>query len=246
MNIDLNSYYGALAKHLESVIKDNFQSLEAVSIKLVKCIKSGGSLLTFGSGHSAGFATELYHRAGGPSFVIPIFSDFLLPTVGPSIARKIERTPGLTNSLLARVSPIKNDMLWVMSQSGINSSSIDMVLEAKKYGITTVAFTSVVHSKAVKSRHESQKKLFEIADHVIDLGGAVGDACLEVAQGIWAGPLSTVLATTAAHSILVKVMSELESAGISCVYTSVNTPDGEARNLSLEKKASVRDWLLRV
>ena len=47
------------------------------------------------------------------------------------------------------------------------------------------------------------------------------------------------------HSILVAACSALEKRGMSCIYTSVNTPQGEARNKALEEVARKRDYLLK-
>jgi uncharacterized phosphosugar-binding protein len=118
---------------------------------------------------------ELYHRAGGASFVVPVFADYLMPTAGPSVVRQLERTPGVANALLSRAQPVAGEMIWISSQSGINAAVVDFAIEAKKRGLHTVAFTSLVHSRAVQSRHASGKRLFEVCDDVIDLGGAVGD-----------------------------------------------------------------------
>lgn len=109
----------------------------------------------------------------------------------------------------------------------------------------TVAFTSVAHSQAVPSRHASGKKLYEVCDQVLDLGGFVGDAAVPLDKNVAVGPLSSLTGIFIAHSILCKAMAELEHRGIRCSYTSVNTPEGEQRNSALEKAASIRDPLLR-
>jgi uncharacterized phosphosugar-binding protein len=135
-------------------------------------------------------------------------------------------------------------MLWISSQSGINGAVVDFALEAKRQGLTTVAFTSVAHSSAVSSRHPSGKRLFEVCDETVDLGGFRGDACVEVNSELKAGPLSMLTSVFLGHSILVGACAELESQGIRCTYTSVNTPEGEARNKDLEREAAKRDPLL--
>jgi uncharacterized phosphosugar-binding protein len=147
--------------------------------------------------------------------------------------------------ILDRYRPKKGEMIWLCSQSGINAAIIDLALEARKRGLVPVAFSSIAHSKAVKSRHASGKRLFEVCEETVDLGGVRGDAAVEIAPGVAAGPLSTLGAVMAAHSILVVAMARLERAGTRCVYTSVNTPEGEARNKSLEERAAERDFMLR-
>jgi uncharacterized phosphosugar-binding protein len=96
----------------------------------------------------------------------------------------------------------------------------------------------------VASRHPSGKRLFEVCDETVDLGGFRGDACVEIADGVTAGPLSMLGSVFLGHSILVAACAELESRGVRCTYTSVNTPEGEERNKELERVASERDPLL--
>lgn len=136
-------------------------------------------------------------------------------------------------------------MLWLASQSGINAAAVDVALEARKMGMYTVAFTSVVHSSAVNSRHPSGKRLFEVCDATVDLDGRVGDAAVEVREEVTAGPLSSLGSIFLGHSILVAAAKKLEEGGHRCVYTSVNTPAGEKRNKALEAAAQIRDPLLR-
>lgn len=245
-DITLSTYRETAIPHLVSVLEKNKKTLSKVTTRLVKQVKAKGSLYVAGSGHSTIFALELYHRAGGPSFVIPVIPDYLIPTVsGPSVVRVLERTSGTLSVALRQAQPRAGEMIWICSQSGINPSIVDLALESKKQGLTVVAFTSVSHSQAVESRHESGKRLFEVSDEVIDLYGVQGDAAIEVAPHVKAGPLSSLTAIFLAHSILLPVLSLLEKQGVRCTYTSVNTREGDLRNRKIEAQASKRDWRLR-
>lgn len=247
--ITAKSYAEVAIPHLSDVIKHNLKTAERIASRLVRDVESGKSLFVFGSGHSGLFPLELYHRAGGASFVIPVVADYLLPSAGPSVVRVLERTAGAATALLNRVEPRKGEMIWISSQSGINAAVVDFALECKKLGLFTVAFTSIPHSSAVKSRHPSGKRLFEICDEVVDLRGFVGDACVPVDSSekneITAGPLSMLTSIFLGHSILVSASAMLEKKGTRCIYTSVNTPEGEIRNKKLEERAKKRDFLLR-
>lgn len=243
--VNVRTYSQTALPHLESLISKNEKTMERIASQLVEDVSSGKSLLVFGSGHSSIFPLELYHRAGGASFVVPVVADYLLPTAGPPVVRILERTAGVATAILARAEPKAGEMLWLSSNSGINAAVVDLALEAKKRGMRTVAFTSLPHSQAVTSRHPSGKRLFEVCDEVIDIGGVRGDASISIAAGVAAGPLSTLSTVMLGHSILVAAIAGLEAKGIPCVYTSVNTPEGEARNVELEKVAQKRDPLLR-
>jgi uncharacterized phosphosugar-binding protein len=243
--ITIRSYSAAAIPHLGRIVEENAETMEEIAGRLVADVTAGKSLFAFGSGHAAIFTMELYHRAGGASFLIPVFADYLLPTAGPPVVRVLERTAAAANMMLARVEPRAGEMIWIASQSGINPAVVDFALEAKRRGLFTIAFTSVPHSSAVASRHPSGKRLFEVCDRVMDTGGFRGDAALEIADDVRAGALSTLGSVILGHSILTTACARLERDGVRCTYASVNTPEGEARNKAIEKSAMLRDALLR-
>jgi len=241
----IRSYADIARPHLDAILEKNHAVMEGLAREIKDLVCKGGSLFVFGSGHSSMLSMELYHRAGGANYIVPIFGSYLMPHAGPPVVRVTERTPGAAIPLLYRADPKPGEMIWIMSQSGINYASLDMALEAKKLGLKTVAFTSVEHSKKASPRHSSGKRLFEVSDSVIDLGGVHGDAAVEVSPGVFSGPLSSLGAIFLAHSIVVEANRHLEMDGHHVVYTSVNTAGGESRNVELEKKAMQRDPLLR-
>jgi uncharacterized phosphosugar-binding protein len=242
---DVRAYAAAALPELSSLLDRNAEAIERIVASLGSDVGQGRSLFVFGSGHCSIFPMELYHRAGGASFVVPIVGDFLLPTAGPPVVRVLERTPGLALSLLNRAAPNSGETLWVASQSGINAAGVDLALAAKERGLRTVAFTSVAHSRSMSSRHPSGKRLFEVCHETVDLGGVPGDALVSVGPNLTAGPFSTLSLVFLGHTILVAACARLENAGTRCVYVSVNTSEGEARNRAIEEIAKRRDPLLR-
>lgn len=241
----IKTYSTVALPHLESILDQNLKVLESIVDRVVSNVQAGRSLFIFGSGHSALLPLEVYHRAGGPSFVIPLVADYLLPTAGPPVVRILERTPGIATVLLNRAQPKPGEMVWIISQSGINGAVVDFALEARRRKLHTVAFTSLNHSRSVPSRHPSQKKLFQVCHEVVDLCGAVGDAAVTINPTLSVGPLSSLSGVFLFHSILTSATGRLEQAGVHCVYQSVNTIQGEIRNRKIEKIAQLRDPLLR-
>lgn len=240
------SYPPVALAHLSQILALNDAALAREVTHLTAAVARGEKLWIFGSGHSSILGMELFHRAGAPAFVLPVVWEGLLPTSGPTFVRRLERSPELAAALLDRHALVPGETLWIISQSGINALGVELAGLARARGQRVVAFTSLVHSKAVASRHASGKKLFEICDAVIDLGGQVGDAAVDLPGGAApVGPLSTLGAVFLAHTLLVEVSRALEAQGIACAYTSVNTPQGDAKNQALEKAASARSPLLR-
>ena len=81
---------------------------------------------------------------------------------------KFERVEGLGASILNMGDVHPGELLFIISNSGINPMPIDVALEARKRGVVTVAVTSKEHSRTVPCRHSGGKRLFEICDYVLD------------------------------------------------------------------------------
>jgi uncharacterized phosphosugar-binding protein len=85
-----------------------------------------------------------------------------------------------------------------------------MAIEAHRRGIPVIALTSLAYSHQVSSRAASGKKLYELADVVIDNCAPHGDAVVHlpgVPQPV--GPLSTVGGAAVMHAVMVGVAERL-------------------------------------
>jgi uncharacterized phosphosugar-binding protein len=171
-------------------------------------IARGGVVHTFGSGHSELISREIIGRAGGLVCVTGIID----PTAG-----FIENLPGYGTKLIERYDRqyqlIPGETVIVISNSGKNASPIDVALYAKSKGLTVAALTCMAMSRATPSQHTSGKKLFEVADHVLDNGGVPGDAIVEVGEGVSAGPTSTLIGCSVLNWLMLSVMEWLSSNG---------------------------------
>lgn len=126
----------------------------------------------------------------------------------------------------------KEDVLFIASNSGRNCAVIDAAMEAKKRGAITVAITSMNHTTQVTSRHSSGLNLYQVCDYVLDNGGEMGDASVELAgleQKI--APTSSVLDITLVNLILVNTVERLLQKGMRPpVFMSANTDAGDKAN----------------
>ncbi len=133
--------------------------------------EAGGLLQAFGSGHSLGGAKELCHRAGGfvPTKLIkePANGDY-------------ESVPGVGELFMQKVDIRKGDVVFIISNSGINPLPLEIACQAKERGAKVVAVTSVEASSHLAPKHKSGKHLYEVADVVIDNQIPDGDACIEL------------------------------------------------------------------
>lgn len=206
--------------------------IDRVADVCAECIYNGGLLYFFGTGHSHMICEEPFYRAGGLACIYPILETDLMLHEGASKSSGYERLEGLGNLVVANTNISKGDVLFIASNSGRNCAVIDAALEAKKRGAITVAITSMDHTTKVASRHSSGLKLYQVCDYVLDNGGEMGDASVELAgmeQKI--APTSSVMDITLVNLILVNTVEILLRKGMKPpVFMSANTDAGDQAN----------------
>jgi uncharacterized phosphosugar-binding protein len=123
---------------------------------------------------------ELFYRAGGLLNIQPILIDELMLHISASESTEKEREEGLAEKIFSDYAISDNDVIVIISNSGRNGVIVDMALLCKERNVKAIALTSLNHSLAGQSRHQSGKRLCEIADIVLDNCGCLGDACIDV------------------------------------------------------------------
>jgi uncharacterized phosphosugar-binding protein len=236
-------YLAELNRCLE-VLRSQGQTLERVASVIYQSFQAQGVLHVFGSGHSVMVTEELFHRAGGLAPVNPIFETHLMPHSGPRRVGPLERLKGMGEIIFKSNDFRKGEVLILISNSGINPSTVELAGLAKAAGLFTVAITSLTHSKSVPSRGD--KKLYEVVDFVIDTGTPVGDACVPIeGHDLKVAPLSSAVSIVAAELLVVQVSEMFAKAGSKPpVFQSANTPGGVERNKALEEMYRKRVPLL--
>lgn len=232
------TYYEVVRDLLERAERTQGPSLDAAAEAAAGAIAAGRLLHVFGSGHSALVAAEAFHRAGGLVPVNAILEPFLSPFAPPRQAAALERLAGIAAILLDTHRVEAGDLILIASNSGINAVSVEMALKARSRGLAVVALTSVAHSLAESPRHPSGQRLFEVADHVLDNGGAPGDAVLPVPGGppqARMGPTSGVIGAFLVNAWIVRTVERLAARGVTPpVYVSANVAGGDEHNREVE------------
>ncbi len=194
--------------------------------------EKGSKIFVTGSGHSHTFSEELYGRAGGLAFFVPILTSELTLVEHPTKSTFVERLPGYAAILFELYGCKKDDVILIASNSGRNAYPVEMALCAKEAGLKVIAVTNVKHSMATASRHPSGKRLLELADVVIDNCGDLGDAAYHL-DGVEAavGPTSSVSNSIIALLYTVEVARLLQQRGVEApVFVSANVDGGFEKN----------------
>lgn len=198
-------------------------TIASVSRLAADRISAGRVLYVFGASHAGLLVQDLFYRAGGLVPIQPILPRALMLDRKPVTETSAdERRQGAASTFLEGSSLGDGDLLLVVSVSGRNAVPVEMCLQAQARGATVVALTAMAYSASVTGR--DVPRLFEVADYVIDLPAAVGDAIIPLGNGLPpVGPVSSALGSGMLHGLMVEIASELQRRGIRPpVFASAN------------------------
>ena len=187
-------------------------------------------------------AEELFFRAGGLVRVRPILFGPLMLHEDAVASTELERRPEIADEILAGHSMQRGDILVVASNSGSNAVASRLAQRARESGVRVIAVTSVRHATASEARSSELPRVHELADVVIDNGGVVGDAAVDI-PGFdrRVGPTSTVVAAAIVNAIVAEAVQILVERGTPPeVYTSSNVEGGDEINAPLLRDAGLR------
>ncbi|MDW7682095.1 MAG: sugar isomerase domain-containing protein, partial [bacterium] len=144
----------------------------------------------------------------------------------------LERVEGYGKEIMKSYNFDPRDSMWLFSHSGINNVNIDIALEAKQIGMKVIVLGSAAAFKDKSTRHSSGKKIFEIADVVVDTCVPAEDAVVPLQNHQdKIAPISTMAFVTAVWMIIATVAERLVEKGIKLyIHPSHNVPgDSTAR-----------------
>lgn len=228
------NYIDEVQKLINNIKETQKNNINKAARVFAETIKNDKIIHVFGTGHSHMIGIEMFVRAGGLANVEAMLDNTILTNFGARKSGNIERLSGLAEVIWNDYEINEGDIMIIVSNSGRNAVPIEMAMLAKEKGIYIIALTSLNHSKSCKSRHGSGKRLFELADLVIDNCVPKGDGLLDF-DGIQSGAGSTIAGCVIVNAIVTETLNILSKEGYKLpVYVSQNL-DGYNNDEMYEK-----------
>ncbi len=231
-------YIETVKEIIEKISSDGAENIETAAELMAQTLIAGKRIYLFGTGHSHMLAEELFYRAGGLVNIQPILVPELMLHVSASESTIAERKEGIAEQIFDDYSMRENDTVIIISNSGRNGVVIDMALLCREKSLNVIALTNLTHSASGASRHKSGKRLYEIADVVLDNGGCAGDACVQV-NGVGGKicPTSTVCGALILNAVVAQAVDICAKQGFCPEHFASSNIDGgdEINNRLVEK-----------
>ena len=240
----LGSWTAEARRLLDHIEETQMEVVEQAARWCAEAIAGGGLVHLFGSGHSRIPVEEMFPRYGSfPGFhpMVELSMTFHTEVVGSNgqpQAMFIERVSGLAEVILSGFQFGEQDLMMIFSASGRAAVPVEMALGAARRGMRVVAVTSVAESSSRPASHETGRRLFEIADLVIDIGTPPGDALVTLdSLDTPVGPGSTLANVAVVNEIKVRTAELLVAVGHPPSVLTAASVVGEERSAALFTKA---------
>jgi uncharacterized phosphosugar-binding protein len=190
----LSQYFQAARTAIDTIQADQIPQIRQAAERFAQSILAGRLVHVFGTGHSRMAVEEMFPRYGSfPGFhpIVELSMTFHNPVVGANGQRQamfLENVQGFGPVLWRNFVTSPDDCLLAISTSGCNAVTVDVAIEAKRLGMFVAAMTSLPHANVSTSKHESGRKLHEVADLVLDQHAPPGDSA------VWIDGLPTPVA----------------------------------------------------
>ncbi len=207
-------------QRLQAVADTQTEAIERAARLCADSIMNDKLVFTFGTGHGSFAAMEMFPRTGTVTGFRPIVESSMISfhrVLGDGGARQyrfIHGREGYGTAILASHQLDPGDTMLIFSHSGLNAVTLDIAVGAKERGMKLIGVTSVPHSSSTPSRHSCGKRLFELADVVVDTGVPKGDAGVAIdGSAHRVGATSTSIAIAIGQAINAATAEIIVNAG---------------------------------
>ena len=180
-------YLAVVSALLDRLGREEYEAISAAGTAVARALQAGKRVWITNTAH--GIAHEVTKRAGG-LIAVHQLRDIALVDEG--------------------------DVILIGSPVGVARHTLDFALEGKARGGVIVALTNVSFEQEPTTivEHRSGKRLHEVADIVIDIGGPTGDGVFEVEElQLRAIPHSGVTLVAGLWMIFSAALEEMRARG---------------------------------
>jgi uncharacterized phosphosugar-binding protein len=233
----LDQYLRAMTDLQAQVVGGQRAQLLEIAKRMAETTRRDGRIFIFGTGHSHLLAEEGFYRAGGLANVVPMLAEHLMLHSLPALGSHLERTPGLADMILERYDPQPQEMLFVVSNSGVNRLPVEMAMRGRERNLFVVGISSFAYARQAPISGIGLR-LDQSVDIALDNGGIPGDALLELEDFPWhIAPSSTVICALIWNSLVAETARLLLKAGITPpIFASLNVTGAAEHNQALLEK----------
>ncbi|MGI6536833.1 MAG: sugar isomerase domain-containing protein [Caldicoprobacterales bacterium] len=241
----MERYWKEIDNLYEKVKSTQKENIIKAGQLIADAVDKGACVHIHDSGHI--IDSELIYRGGG----LILYKKFKYNLVVENPVRKRDRSDmdtsmeGLAAYALKASGARPGDVFILGSVSGRTFRVVDLAYEAKKLGMKIIVVTSMSYATSVDSPHSSGKKLYELADIVIDNCAPAAEAMMEV-EGLDARlcAASGLSAAFILWSVTTVVVEELLKRGKKPgVLKSANFPGGTEYNKTYVEPRYEREGL---
>ncbi len=217
---------------MDQIEATQMDAIRAAAHLMADSIEAERWVHTFGCGHATLPIEEMYPRIGGfvgfhPMIELPLsFFTHIVGEMGVHQFVFLERVEGYGDQIMKGYTFDPRDTMWLFSHSGINNVNIDVALRAQELGMKVVVTGSEEAFRDKASRHSSGKKLFDLADVLIDTRVPAVDAAVDLKHHVdKVGPVSTIGMVTVVWMTITTVAEILADRGVKLyIHPSHNNP----------------------
>mgnify|MGYP000931451066 CR=1 FL=1 len=227
------------------LITDESSGIQKATEIICNAIENDRMVHVLGVGaHSIIAAEEVLWRSGGLAAWNPIIDPGTNLVHGAKKSICFERLPGYGIGVLNayNVGVEDGEVILIINAYGIGQMCIDVALECKKRGVTTIGISSKEFAQSIDkenpSRHELRYDLQDIVDIHIDSHVPAGDTAIKVENFDNAvGSVSSIANCFIMNVLVATITKTLVVRGIDPpVFINANSPEGMRKNKVWEEK----------
>ncbi len=239
MSTEILRYIHRLQEKIDRLSQGNSQALDEAAVCCAEALIAKKIIHIYDTGHI--ISHEMIVRTGGLAAFSHLSFDGVLENRNlwrakdnsenpPSPENALNTERALIEWLFGQRTLQRGDVLILGSVSGLGLRLVELAIQSRARGLRVIAVTGVGFSSQLATKHPSGKRLYEVADIVLDNQADYGDAFFAI-PGVEKKicPSSGLAATVLMWSLTVGIVEQLGQRRIQpSIYESVNLPNGPA------------------